>query len=50
MSKKKVKKIVMTKKDFFKEHKRLAKVLKSKSHKDDLKELKRQNKEVKKYK
>jgi hypothetical protein len=50
VAKKKSQKIVMSKKDFMKEHKRLSKVLKSKSRKDDKAELKRQNKEVKKYK
>lgn len=48
--KKKQKTIVMSKKDFMKEHKRLSKVLKSKSKKDDKQELKRQQKEVRKYK
>lgn len=37
----------MPKKEFVQEHKHLVKVLKSKSHKDDLKEAKRQAKELK---
>lgn len=42
-------KIVMDKKEFMEEHKRLKKVLKSPSRKDDKEELKRQEKEVKGY-
>lgn len=42
-------KIVMDKKEFMEEHKRLKKVLKSPSKKDDKQELKRQEKEVKGY-
>lgn len=42
-------KIVMDKKEFMEEHKRLKKVLKSPSKKDDKEELKRQEKEVKSY-
>ena len=42
-------KIVMDKKEFMEEHKRLKKVLKSPSKKDDKQELKRQEKEVKSY-
>lgn len=41
------KEIEMSKKDFKKEHKRLIGILKSKSHKDDVQEAKRQEKEVK---
>ncbi len=43
----KIKEIMMSKKNFVKEHKHLVKVLKSKSHKDDLKEAKSQSKELK---
>ena len=42
------KKVTMTKKEFVSEHKKLVKVLKSKSKKDDLKEAKKQSKELKK--
>lgn len=42
-------KIVMDKKEFMEEHKRLKKVLKSPSKKDDKEEIKRQEKEVKSY-
>jgi len=44
------KKIKMDKDDFKKEHKRLLKVLKSPSHKDDLQEAKKQELEIQKYK
>jgi hypothetical protein len=38
--------IRMEKQEYFNEHKRLLKVLKSKSHKDDLAEYKKQKEEV----
>lgn len=43
------KEIKMSKKEFMKEHKRLLKVLKSPSHKDDLEEARKQELEVKEY-
>lgn len=43
------KKLSMDKDELVKEHKHLVKVLKSKSHKDDMKEAKKQDKELKEY-
>lgn len=43
------KKIKMDKEELVKEHKNLVKVLKSPSHKDDMKEAKKQEKELKGY-
>jgi hypothetical protein len=43
-------KVAMKKKDLVKEHKRLVKTLKSKSHKDDVEEAKHQQLELNDYK